>query len=88
MRLLEEAGAAPPPLPPLTPVEHRAFGYSGLEGTAFTDDAIRQARRALHTLAQPAALAPPGTDGARMGGSIKRDIPQASSVEPPVGGVE
>jgi hypothetical protein len=80
---------APPPLPPLTPGERQALDYIGLEATmAFTDDAIRQARRALHTLAQHAALAPPGTDGARMRGPIKRDIPQASSVEPPVGGVE
>ena len=73
---------------PRSSTEHRAFDDSGLEGKAFTDDAIRQARRALHTLAQPAALAPPGTDGARVGGPMKRDIPPVRSVEPPAGGVE
>jgi hypothetical protein len=44
----------PPPLPPLTPVERRAFDYSDLEHwMTQLDQTIRQTRRVLQTLAGP-----------------------------------
>jgi hypothetical protein len=44
----------PPPLPPLTPIEQRAFDYSDIEHwMAHLDQTIRQTRRMLQTLASP-----------------------------------
>jgi hypothetical protein len=46
----------PPPLRSLSPIERRSFDYSGLDAAmAFADDAIRNARRALAQLANPAS---------------------------------
>ncbi|MBN9560856.1 MAG: hypothetical protein J0H14_09040 [Alphaproteobacteria bacterium] len=43
--------AAPSPLPPLTPIERRAFDYTALEeAMAHLDAVVRQSRRALSTL--------------------------------------
>ena len=51
---VEDDVTAPPPLPPLTPVERRAFDYSDLDHCmAQMDQAIRQARRTLSAWAQP-----------------------------------
>jgi hypothetical protein len=44
---------APLPLPPLTPVEHRAFDYSALEeAMAHLDAVVRASRSALRCIAQ------------------------------------
>jgi hypothetical protein len=46
----------PRPLRSLSPIERRSFDYSGLDAAmAFADDAIRNARRALAQLANPAS---------------------------------
>jgi hypothetical protein len=43
-----QAPAAPPPLPPASPLERAAFDYSGLEAAMdAVDDALRRARRGL-----------------------------------------
>jgi hypothetical protein len=48
----EEVVGPPPPLPPLTPIERRAFDCSELEAAmAFADEAVRNARRNLGALA-------------------------------------
>lgn len=55
--LLDEpvAEAPPSPLPPLTPIQRRAFDYSDLEHwMAHLDQTVRQARRTLQTLTRPA----------------------------------
>ena len=59
----EDDVVGPPlPLPPLTPVERRAFDYSDLEHwMAHLDQTIRQTRRALQTLASP-VIGPAPTD--------------------------
>ena len=48
----EETDIAPPPLPPLTPIERRAFDYTALEeAMAHLDAVVRQTRVALKTVA-------------------------------------
>jgi len=59
------ADLPPPPLPPLSPIERRAFDYSDLEQwMAHLDQTVRQTRRTLQTLVSPAlepgATAEPG----------------------------
>ncbi len=55
----EDDAAGPPPLPPLTPIERRAFDYSELEYCmAHMDQAIRRTRLALQNLTRDATVAP------------------------------
>ena len=71
------AEASPPQLPPLTPIERRAFDYSDLEHwMAQLDQTVRQTRRTLQTLARPTSepdapgqLSEPSASGA--------DVPEA-----------
>jgi hypothetical protein len=64
----EEAVAPPPVLPPLSPLETRAFDYTALEETmAQLDDVVRRARQAL------GALSPGGRPGS--------DAPERSTAE-------
>lgn len=52
-RVVAEEVDAPPALPPLSPVERRAFDYGDLEaGLAHLDAALRRTRRALDDLAR------------------------------------
>jgi len=56
----DEITGPPPPLPPLTPIERRAFDYSALERCmAQLDLSIRQTKRALDRVARGA----PAGDG-------------------------
>ena len=49
----EEAEVAPPPLPPLTPIERRAFDYTTLaEAMAHLDAVVRNSRVALRAVVQ------------------------------------
>ncbi len=49
--IAEEAEAAPPPLPPLTPIERRDFDYTTLEeAMAHLDAVVRSSRQALHAI--------------------------------------
>jgi len=49
----EEAEVAPPPLPPLTPLERRDFDYTALEeAMAHLDAVVRSSRIALRSLAE------------------------------------
>lgn len=49
---IEEDEVAPPPLPPLTPIERRAFDYTALEeAMAHLDAVVRQTRVALRNVA-------------------------------------
>ena len=49
----EEAEVAPPPLPPLTPIERRAFDYTTLaEAMAHLDAVVRGARVAMRAVVQ------------------------------------
>jgi hypothetical protein len=49
----EGAPEAPPPLPPLTPIERRAFDYAALEeAMAQLDAVVRNSRNALRTVIQ------------------------------------
>jgi len=60
------AEAPPPSLPPLTPIERRAFDYSDLDHwLAHLDHTVRQTRRTLQALTSPmpAPPDPPGQDG-------------------------
>jgi len=58
------ADGPPPSLPPLTPIERRAFDYSNLEHwMAHLDQTVRQARHTLQTLVSPTqAPGAPGQD--------------------------
>ena len=89
--MLEEpvAELLPPPLPPLTPIERRAFDYSDLEHwMAHLDQTVRQARRTLQTLATPAPapeaprqLCEPSASGAdvpEVGPEDALDVQQAA----------
>jgi hypothetical protein len=61
----DEIAGPPPPLPPLTPMERRAFDYSELERCmAQMDQAIQRTRRALANLTRDATATPYGGDHA------------------------
>jgi hypothetical protein len=69
----EEIKGSPVPLPPLTPIERRSFDYGGLEAAmALADDAIRNARRNLDTLANwpPSPLSEPVLAGGDEGDKV------------------
>jgi hypothetical protein len=80
--LEEQVEDGPPaPLPPLTPIERRAFDYSDLEHwMAHLDQTIRQTRRTLQTLT---SLTPapdsPGRDGEP--GMTFVDVPEVETGE-------
>ena len=60
---IEEDEVAPPPLPPLTPIERRAFDYTALEeAMAHLDAVVRQTRVALRNVAAGTPAA--GTEAA------------------------
>jgi hypothetical protein len=56
----EDAISDPPhPLPPLSPIERRAFDYSGLEAAmAQLDQTVRQTKRVLDGMARRASAGP------------------------------
>jgi len=52
LEIEEDVPEAPPPLPPLTPIERRAFDYSALEeAMAHLDAVVRASRSALRSIA-------------------------------------
>jgi hypothetical protein len=60
----------PQPLPPLTPIERRAFDYTGLEAAmAQLDHAIRQTRQSLDALARGQGLPSAATCSQPVDGS-------------------
>lgn len=77
--IVEEPTIPPPPLPPLTPLERRAFDYTGLEAAmAFADQAIRGVKRTLDALARGERLA---STGLREEGVPEQDVSTAGTPE-------
>jgi len=73
------ADLPPPSLPPLTPIERRAFDYSDLEHwMAHLDQTVRQARRTLQTLAGPA----PAPDELGQDGESRQMLVDTREAEP------
>jgi hypothetical protein len=62
----EDEVADPPPLPPLTPIERRAFDYSTLEeAMVHLDAVVRQARHNLGALLGASGVELPASLGNR-----------------------
>lgn len=80
---LDEPVAEAPPasLPPLTPIERRAFDYSDLEHwMAHLDQTVRQTRRTLQTLASPTPEPYAPGEAGELSAAIA-DVPVSSDIQ-------